>query len=65
MKSKKYWIKKIEEGEKYCKVRINRDGEITGMLADEDYTYDTATNTGGRRFIGYYGDRNIELDYDI
>jgi hypothetical protein len=37
----------------YCRVRIANDGQITGMLVDQDYRYDPRTNTGGRRLIGY------------
>jgi hypothetical protein len=49
-------IKKIEARGKYCKVRINGDGEISGMLVDENYRYNAHTNTGGRRYLGNFDD---------
>lgn len=45
-------IKKIEESGKYVKVKIAKNGEVTGVLATENYRYRATTNTGGRRYIG-------------
>lgn len=45
-------IKKIEESGKYVKVKIAKNGEVSGMLAAENYRYRATTNTGGRRYIG-------------
>ena len=45
-------IKALEESGKYIKVKINKAGEITGMLAAQDHPYHTPTNTGGRRYLG-------------
>jgi len=52
-------IEKIERGGKYVKVKIDKTGEITGMLADEDYSYQPGSNTGGRRFLGDFYDPQI------
>ena len=52
-------IKKIESKGKYCKVRIDKNGEITGMLVDENYRYKPRTNTGGRRYLGHSNDVNL------
>ena len=30
-------MKRITDAGKYCKLRIDADGEITGMLVDEDF----------------------------
>jgi hypothetical protein len=54
----------IEDHGRYCKVRIDSKGKITGMLAAEDYRYDTPSNTGGRRYIGQYGDPDLMRDYE-
>ena len=42
----------IEDAGIYCKVRVEGT-QVTGMRVDEDHPYDSATNTGGRRLIGY------------
>ena len=42
----------IEDAGVYCKVRVEGI-HVTGMRVDEDHPYDSATNTGGRRLIGY------------
>jgi len=52
-------IEKIEGNTNYRKVRIAADGEITGMLADQDHRYDPHTNTGGRRYLGNFNDVNL------
>jgi len=52
-------INKIESKGQYCKVRIDKQGEITGMLVDEDYRYEPRTNTGGRRYLGHANDVNL------
>jgi len=52
-------IEAIEVKEVYCKVKIDKEGEITGMRIDQDYRYDTATNTGGRRYIGNVNDIDL------
>jgi len=57
-------MKRITDAGKYCKLRIDADGEITGMLVDEDFPYQPATNTGGRRFIGQYGDEQLMREYE-
>ena len=57
---KRELIEKIEESGKWVKVKISKGGEVTGMLADEDYLYNMATNTGGRRFIGWVDDLTRE-----
>jgi fructose-1,6-bisphosphatase/sedoheptulose 1,7-bisphosphatase-like protein len=56
-------IRRIEESGKYCKVRISTDGDVTGMLVDEDYRYHKATNTGGRRYIGRFGEAELTRQY--
>lgn len=56
-------IRAIEERGKYTKVRINKNGEITGMLESEDYRYHSASNTGGRRFIGYFNETQLMEEY--
>lgn len=43
----------IEDAGTYCKVKIDRDGNVTGMRRDQDWRYDAKTNTGGRRLVGY------------
>ena len=48
-------MKRITAAGKYCKLRIDGDGEITGMLIDEDFPCQSATKKGGHRFIGQYG----------
>jgi hypothetical protein len=57
-------MKRITEEGKYCNLRIDTTGEITGMLVDEDFPYQPATNTGGRRFIGQYGDEKFMREYE-
>ncbi|MFA5379710.1 MAG: hypothetical protein WC455_28385 [Dehalococcoidia bacterium] len=56
-------IKAIEDAGRYCKVRINSKGEVTGMLANEEYRYHKPSNTGGRRYIGQFGDNDLMRDY--
>jgi hypothetical protein len=41
----------IKDAGKYCKVKIEGE-DVTGMLVDEDYRYESTTNMGGRRLIG-------------
>jgi hypothetical protein len=53
-------IRKIEEVSNYTKVRIDKNGKVTGMLESENYRYHSASNTGGRRFLGYM---NEVIDY--
>jgi len=57
-------IRKISDSGSYCKIGIDADGEITGMLTDEDFPYQSATNRGGRRFIGQYGDEQFMREYE-
>lgn len=57
-------IKKISDVGIYCKIGIDEDGEITGMLIEEDFPYQPVTNTGGRRFIGQYGDEKFMHGYE-
>lgn len=57
-------IKSIEAKGRYCKVRIDAAGQVTGMLSAEDYPYNKRTNTGGRRYIGQYGDPGLMIDYE-
>lgn len=56
-------IKRIEEAGQYVKVRISADGDVTGMLAEENYRYHKASNTGGRRYIGKYNDSALMTQY--
>jgi hypothetical protein len=42
----------VEARGTYCKVRVAADGQVTGMLVNQDYRYDPHSNTGGRRLIG-------------
>jgi hypothetical protein len=56
-------MRKIEATGRYTKLLIDEDGEITGMQVDEDFPYQPATNTGGRRFIGQYGDEKFMREY--
>jgi hypothetical protein len=56
-------IRAIESNGRYCKVKIAADGQVTGMLTSEDYPYNKRTNTGGRRYIGQYGDPDLSRDY--
>ena len=58
-------IKKIESQGTYCKVKINKHGEITGMLTDENYRYDSNLNKGGRRFVGYANEQQTMSRYDL
>jgi hypothetical protein len=51
----------IEDRGTYCKIRVAKDGQVTGMLVDQDHRYDPKTNTGGRRLVGYMS----ELAYGI
>jgi hypothetical protein len=51
----------IEDAGQYCKVRV-KGHEVTGMLVDEDYAYDSATNTGGRRLIGRKSELTAEYE---
>jgi hypothetical protein len=62
---KKELINKIENAGKYCKVRIDRANNVTGMLVDEDYRYKPHTNTGGRRYIGNANDPDLLRDYKV
>ena len=62
--SKAELIRGIKENGRYCKVRIDSKGAVTGMLAAEDYRYDNRSNTGGRRYIGQYGDKDLMRDYE-
>jgi hypothetical protein len=57
-------IKSIEANGRYCKVRIDAAGQVTGMLSAEDHPYSERTNTGGRRYIGQYGDPDLMRDYE-
>lgn len=57
-------MKRISAAGKYYNLRIDADGEITGMLVDEDFPYQPATNKGGRRFIGKYGDEQLMREYE-
>ena len=62
--SKAELTRAIEDAGRYCKVRIDSKGEVTGMLAAEDYRYHKPSNTGGRRYIGQYGDSDLMRDYE-
>jgi hypothetical protein len=57
-------IRAIESKGLYCKVRIAKCGEVTGMLKTENYRYNVQTNMGGRRYIGQYGDTGLMRDYE-
>jgi hypothetical protein len=57
-------MRKIEDAGRYSKLLIDEDGQITGMLVDEDFPYQIATNTGGRRYIGQYGDETLMREYE-
>ena len=57
-------MRKIEDAGRYSKLLIDEDGEITGVLVDEDFPYQAATNTGGRRYIGQYGDETLMREYE-
>ena len=57
-------MKRITDAGIYCNLRIDTDGAITGMLVDEDFPYQPTTNTGGRRFIGQYGDEQLMREYE-
>jgi len=57
-------IRKIEDAGRYCKVRIASDGRVTGMLVSENYRYHKQSNTGGRRYIGQFGDDDLMRDYE-
>ncbi len=57
-------MRRIEAAGRYAKLLIDEDGEITGMLVDEDFPYQAATNTGGRRYIGQYGDEALMREYE-
>lgn len=52
-------IRMVEKQGRYCKVRISKGGQITGMLKTENYPYRGSTNTGGRRYIGDANDREF------
>ena len=57
-------MRKIEDAGRYSKLLIDEDGQITGVLVDEDFPYQPATNTGGRRYIGQYGDETLMREYE-
>ena len=47
----------------YVNVIIRENGDVEGMLADQNYKYNSKTNTGGRRYLGnvldvYYNKAN-------
>lgn len=55
----------IEERGIYVKVEVRKVFrpeigcyvvEVTGMRADQDWRYDAATNTGGRKFLGQFSE---------
>lgn len=54
--------REIEKTGKWCKVRIDRDGEVTGMKSSEDWRYSSKTDTGGRRYVGNIYDKSFQ-DY--
>jgi hypothetical protein len=56
-------MRKIEDAGRYSKLLIDEDSEISGMLVDEDFPYQPATNTDGCRYIGQYGDETLMLEY--
>lgn len=60
-------IRHLESRGKYCKVRISIDGSVTGMLVNENYRYNRASNSGGRRYIGDRFDRDflMELEWEM
>lgn len=66
MISKAELIRRMENDTQYTyyKIKINKIGEITGMRRDQDWTYNKMTNTGGRRFVGQYGDYNMMEPFD-
>jgi hypothetical protein len=55
-------IKNIELNGKWVKVRIDTDGRVTGVLSEENYSYNKKTNTGGRRYIGYANELTEDLN---
>jgi hypothetical protein len=55
--TKKEQIAKIES-DGYIKVRIDKSGQITGYLPNQNYRYDSKTNTGGRRLLGFFDQLN-------
>ena len=62
--SKAELTRAIEVSGRYIKVRIGADGQVTGMLAAEDYRYHKPSNTGGRRYIGQFSDPDLMRDYE-
>ena len=59
--SKAKFARMVEDRGTYCKVRIDRIGEVTGMRVDQNYRYDPHSNTGGRVLIGYMSE--LACDY--
>ena len=58
--TKKELIEAIEDDGRYYHVRIDTCGKVTGVPIGESPHHHTATNTGGRRFLGY--DSEIAAD---
>ena len=58
-------IRAVEDGGKYCKVKISSNGEITGMLVEQDHRYCPQRNTGGRVLIGYDDDKFLLARYGL
>lgn len=51
--TKKELIAVIEKDGLYYNVKIDKQGQVTGVPMDQPSHYHKMTNTGGRRFIGW------------
>lgn len=57
--------KEMEKTGEWCKVKIEWDGEVTGMKSSENWRYNPKTNTGGRRFLGNIYDKAFQDYWDL